>query len=125
MSFETAIEYNLMELPGERKLSFLSNSPAILSDDHDDDDDIPELLIDTHEELINSNSTAILSLHNDDLPELLVDNHFWITTKEEHMITALEAHELNKTTLLLMEFYDGGQLFKEKVDLRSLSHIPF
>jgi len=32
-------------------------------------------------------------------------------TKEEHMISALEARELNKTSLLLKEFYDGAQLF--------------
>ena len=53
MSF---IEYNLRELPEERKISFLQAvisytsvyfvSPEILSDDHDDDDDLPELLVD-------------------------------------------------------------------------------
>ena len=32
------------------------------------------------------------------------------------MISALEAHELNKNTLLLMEFFDGAPLFKEKFD---------
>ena len=31
------------------------------------------------------------------------------------MISALKTHELNKNTLLLMEFYDGAQLFKRRV----------
>ncbi len=65
MSF---IEYNLRELPGERKISFLQAvisytsvyfvSPEILSDDHDDDDDLPELLeilSDDHEIMVVCN----------------------------------------------------------------------
>jgi hypothetical protein len=32
------------------------------------------------------------------------------------MISALKTRELNKNTLLLMEFYDGGQLFKRRVE---------
>jgi len=36
------------------------------------------------------------------------------------MISALEARELNKTSLLLMEFYDGGQLFVEKVHIEGI-----
>ena len=32
------------------------------------------------------------------------------------MISALEADELNKNTLLLMEFFDGAPLFKENFD---------
>jgi hypothetical protein len=35
-----------------------------------------------------------------------------ITKEEEHMISALEARELNKTSLLLKEFYDGAQLIQ-------------
>ena len=65
MSF---IEYNLRELPEERKISFLQAvisytsvyfvSPEILSDDHDDDDDLPELLeilSDDHEIMVVCN----------------------------------------------------------------------
>jgi hypothetical protein len=44
-------------------------------------------------------------------------------TKEEHMISALEARELNKTSLLLMEFYDGGQLFVEKVHIEGIQDV--
>ena len=44
-------------------------------------------------------------------------------TKEEHMISALEARELNKTSLLLMEFYDGGQLFKKKVHIEGIQDV--
>ena len=41
-------------------------------------------------------------------------------TKEEHMICALEARELNKTSLLLKEFYDGAQLFVKKVHIEGI-----
>jgi len=41
-------------------------------------------------------------------------------TKEEHMICALEARELNKTSLLLKEFYDGAQLFVETVHIEGI-----
>ena len=45
-------------------------------------------------------------------------------TTEEHMISALEARELNKTSLLLMEFYDGGQqLFKKKVHIEGIQDV--
>ena len=44
-------------------------------------------------------------------------------TKEEHIISALEARELNKTSLLLMEFYDGGQLFKKKVHIEGIQDV--
>jgi hypothetical protein len=59
MSF---IEYNLRELPGERKISFLQ---AVISytSDHDNDDDLPELL-----EILSDDHDD-----DDDLPELLVD----------------------------------------------------
>ena len=46
-----------------------------------------------------------------------------ITKEEEHMISALEARELNKTSLLLMEFYDGGQLFKKKVHIEGIQDV--
>ena len=39
------------------------------------------------------------------------------------MISALEARELNKTSLLLMEFYDGGQLFKKKVHIEGIQDV--
>ena len=57
MSF---IEYNLRELPGERKISFLQ---AVISytSDHDNDDDLPELL-----EILSDDHDD-----DDDLPELL------------------------------------------------------
>jgi hypothetical protein len=44
-------------------------------------------------------------------------------TKEEHMICALEARELNKTSLLLKEFYDGAQLFVEKVHIEGIQDV--
>ena len=44
-------------------------------------------------------------------------------TKEEHMICALEARELNKTSLLLKEFYDGAQLFKKKVHIEGIQDV--
>ena len=44
-------------------------------------------------------------------------------TTEEHMISALEARELNKTSLLLKEFYDGAQLFKKKVHIEGIQDV--
>ena len=62
MSF---IEYNLRELPGERKISFLQAvisytsvyfvSPEILSDDHDDLPELLEILSDDHEIMVVCN----------------------------------------------------------------------
>ena len=39
-------------------------------------------------------------------------------TKEEE-----EARELNKTSLLLKEFYDGAQLFVEKVHIEGIQRV--
>jgi len=39
------------------------------------------------------------------------------------MISALEARELNKTSLLLKEFYDGAQLFKRKVHIEGIQDV--
>ena len=45
------------------------------------------------------------------------------------MISALKTRELNKNTLLLMEFYDGGQLFKRRVegfqDVWTFDRLPY
>jgi hypothetical protein len=46
-----------------------------------------------------------------------------ITKEEEHMISALEARELNKTSLLLKEFYDGAQIFVEKVHIEGIQRV--
>jgi len=58
---------------------------------------------------------GIFSRHLDYRPQRI--------TKEEHMICALEARELNKTSLLLKEFYDGAQLFKKKVHIEGIQDV--
>ena len=58
---------------------------------------------------------GIFSRHLDYRPQRI--------TKEKHMICALEARELNKTSLLLKEFYDGAQLFKKKVHIEGIQDV--
>jgi hypothetical protein len=58
---------------------------------------------------------GIFSRHLDYRPQRI--------TKEEHMICALEARELNKTSLLLKEFYDGAQLFVKKVHIEGIQDV--
>ena len=138
LRFEREIISDLPELIAEDlrfEREIISDFPELIAEDfrfeRESISDLPELIAEDlrfEREIISDFPKLIAEEPISELPGerilkcLKFRKDRW-TFKQEHRIFALEECELNNSDsipihLLLMEFFDGGQLFKEKVHVK-------